>query len=92
MIKTFAHKGLERYFRHGDKAGLSAQHLPRLARMLDRLDAAADATDMDLPGWKFHRLKGDRRDTWSVWVSGNWRLTFRFREGHAFDVNVEDYH
>jgi proteic killer suppression protein len=92
MIKSFAHKGLERFFLRGDRAGLSALHLHRLARMLDRLDAVVSATDMNLPGWYLHRLKGARGDTWSVRISGNWRLTFRFHEGHAYDVNLEDYH
>jgi proteic killer suppression protein len=92
MIKTFAHKGLERFFRYEEKRGLSTRHLPRLARLLDRLHAAAEPRDMNLPGYTLHRLKGDRKDIWSVKVSGNWRLTFRFENGHAHDVNLEDYH
>lgn len=92
MIKSFAHKGLARFFWYEEKAGLSAQQLPRLARMLDRLNAATEPRDMNLPGFGFHRLKGSRKDTYSVTVSGNWRLTFRFESGHAYDVNLEDYH
>jgi len=92
MIKTFSHKGLERFFRYDEKAGLDAQYLPRLGRLMDRLHGAAEPRDMNLPGYALHRLKGSRKDTWSVKVSGNWRLTFRFDAGHAYDVNLEDYH
>ena len=92
MIKTFAHKGLERFFQYEEKRGLNARHLPRLARLLDRLQGAAEPRDMNLPGYALHRLKGDRKDIWSVKVSGNWRLTFRFEDGHAYDVGLEDYH
>ncbi|MBI1732638.1 MAG: type II toxin-antitoxin system RelE/ParE family toxin [Gammaproteobacteria bacterium] len=92
MIKAFAHKGLERFFRYGEKAGLSAEFLPRLERMLDRLNRVAEPRDMNLPGYAFHRLKGSRKDIYSVKIFGNWRLTFRFGAGHAYDVNLEDYH
>lgn len=92
MIKSFAHKGLARFFAYGEKARLNADLLPRLARMLDRLNGAAEARDMNLPGFAFHRLKGDRSQVCSVKVSGNWRLTFRFEGGDAYDVNLEDYH
>jgi len=92
MIKTFAHKGLERFFLHGTKRGIDAHYTQRMERLLDRLDAAAEASDMDLPGFGFHQLKGDRQGTYSVKVSGNWRLTFTFDQGNAFAVNLEDYH
>ena len=92
MIKTFAHKGLERFFLYGTKRGIDAQYTQRLERLLDRLDAAAEASDMNLPGFGFHQLKDDRQGTYSVKVSGNWRLTFTFARGNAFAVNLEDYH
>ena len=92
MIKTFAHKGLERFFRYGEKTGLSAQYLPRLARILDRLNGATEPRDMNLPGFAFHGLRGNRKGVYSVKVTGNWRLTFSFKSGHAHDVNLEDYH
>ena len=60
--------------------------------LLDRLDAAMKPEDMNLPGYRFHRLKGDRKRAFSVSVSGNWRITFRFEDGDAVDVNLEDYH
>ena len=92
MIKTFAHKGLERFFEKGSRRGLNVQHLPRIERILDRLDAALEAADMNLPGYEFHELKGDRKGTYAVKVSGNWRITFHFSQGNAYDVNLEDYH
>ena len=60
--------------------------------MLGRLDVAVDPQDMALPGWNLHPLKGDAAGRWSVWVSGNWRLTFAFERGHVVDVDYEDYH
>jgi len=92
MIKTFAHKRMERFFSYGEKTGLPNQYLPRLARLLDRLNSATEPRDMNLPGFGFHELRGNRKGTYSVKVSGNWRLTFRFEAGHAFDINLEDYH
>ncbi len=92
MIKTFTHKGLERFFLHGDSKGMSTKHLKRIERILDRLGACAQATDMNLPGYEFHSLKGNRKGSYAVKVSGNWRITFRFEKGHIFDVNYEDYH
>ena len=92
MIKNFRYKGLERLFRDDDRSGVSAKDAPRLLRQLDRLDAATQPEDMGMPGWGLHQLKGDRKGTWSVKVSGNWRLTFRFADGDACDVSLEDYH
>lgn len=92
MIRTFRHRDLERYFTHSDHRGIPAEFVSRVSRMLDRLDAAIRPEDMNLPGYRFHALKGKRRDTYAVRISGNWRLTFRFERGDAFDVNLEDYH
>jgi proteic killer suppression protein len=92
MIRGFRHKGLERFFAKGDYRGIPGQHAARLERMLDRLDAAKHPADMNLPGYRFHPLKGDRKGTCAVWVSGNWRLTFRFDGEDAIDLNLEDYH
>ena len=77
---------------YSDYRGISAQHAARIERMLDRLDAAAKPEDMDLPGYRFHPLKGDRKGVYAVSVSGNWRLTFRFEGEDATDVDLEDYH
>lgn len=92
MIRSFRHRGLERFFARSDARGIPAAFLPRLTRMLDRLDAATRAHDMNLPGFHFHPLKGERRGWYAVSVSGNWRLTFRFDGEHAVDVDLEDYH
>ena len=92
MIESFRHKGLERYFTHGDKRGIPAQCAARIERLLDRLDAAIQPEDMDLPGYKFHLLKGDRDGEYAVTVTGNWRITFCFDGQNAIAVNFEDYH
>ena len=92
MIRGFRHKGLERYFSKSDRGGINAKQAARILRLLDRLDAAAKPEDMNLPGYRFHGLKGDRKGTYAVSVSGNRRITFRFEDGDAFDVNLEDYH
>ena len=92
MIRTFKHRGLERFFTKGDHRGILPKSEARIERLLDRLDAAAKAEDMNIPGFKFHRLTGDRKDTYAVAVTGNWRITFRFEGEDAFDLNLEDYH
>ena len=92
MIRTFKHRGLERFFTRGDYRGIPAQYAARLDRMLDRLDISIRPEDMHLPGYRFHPLKGNRKGHYTVSVSGNWRLTFRFEGEDAFDVNLEDYH
>ncbi len=87
MIKSFAHKGLERFFYDGTKRGIQPRHAEKLADILDLLDAAATITDMNFPGADLHSLKGRLQGFWSVRVSGNWRLIFRFKSGDALDVN-----
>jgi proteic killer suppression protein len=91
VIRSFKHKGLERFFLRGSKAGIQAGHASRLRLILSRLHASASPKDMDLPGMHLHQLKGANRGTWSVRVSGNWRITFRFDGPDAFDVNYEDH-
>ena len=92
MIKSFAHKGLKDFFYTGSKKGIKPEHAARLARMLDRLDASLGPQDMNLPGYDLHPLKGDKREMWSVSVSGNWRMTFYFEEQDAYLVDYLDYH
>lgn len=92
MIRTFRHKGLRQLFETGRSRGVSAGLTRRLLRQLDFLNRAGSPQDMNLPGYRLHELKGDRKGTWSVTVSGNWRLTFTFTEGDAGDVDLEDYH
>ena len=92
MIRSFVHKGLERFFRTGDKSGIQAKHAKRLRLILSNLDQAESPEDMDLPGLALHELKGPRKGVWAVKVSGNWRVTFRFVGHDAEMVNYEDYH
>jgi len=92
VIRSFRHKGLEKFFASGDRSRIDAKQGARILRILDRLDASAKPEDMDLPGFDFHPLKGDRKGMYSVSVSGNWRITFRHQAGDAMDVNLEDYH
>lgn len=92
MIRSFKHKGLAKFFKSGSIAGIQAAHAKRLRLILGRLNAASGAKDMDLPGLRLHELSGSRSGIWSVTVSGNWRVTFRFEDGDAEIVNYEDYH
>jgi proteic killer suppression protein len=92
VIRSFRHKGLERFFREGSKAGVQAAHAPRLRLQLGRLDAAGSPADMNLPGWRLHPLKGELQGFWAVSVSGNWRLTFAFEGVDAILVDYVDYH
>ncbi|MDP2172097.1 MAG: type II toxin-antitoxin system RelE/ParE family toxin [Rhodocyclaceae bacterium] len=92
MILTFKHRGLERFFRKGDHRGILARSEARIERLLDRLDTAVKPEDMNIPGYKFHRLTGARKDIYAVTVTGNWRITFRFEGEDASEVDLEDYH
>lgn len=92
MIRSFKHKGLAKFFKSGSTAGIQATHSKRLRLILGRLNVASDAKDMDLPGLRLHELSGNRNGIWSVTVSGNWRVTFRFEDGDAEIVDYEDYH
>jgi toxin HigB-1 len=92
VIRSFKHKGLRTYHETGSKKGIIAEHARKLARILDRLDASVSPRDMNLPGYKLHKMVGDEKGTWSVWVDGNWRVTFRFEGEDAFLVDYRDYH
>ncbi|MCE9502052.1 MAG: type II toxin-antitoxin system RelE/ParE family toxin [Leptospira sp.] len=92
MIKSFKHKGLQKFFETGTKSGIIPSHASRLARILDRLDASIEPKDINLPGYKLHSLLGKDEGRWSVWVNGNWRITFEFENENAILINYEDYH
>ena len=92
MITNFCHRGLERFFTKGTKAGIQAKHENRLRLILARLHASTSVRDMALPGLNLHPLKGKRKGTWAVTVSGNWRITFAFDGADVIDVDYEDYH
>ena len=91
-IKSFRHKGLERFFVTGNRRGIQAKHADRLRLILGRLNAAADPRDLSLPGLDLHELQGTRKGIWAVKVSGNWRVTFGFADNEAQHVDYEDYH
>ena len=92
MIASFRHKGLKEFFETGSKRGISFELVARISRRLDVLQAAKDLGDIDAHGFNLHRLRGDRYGEWTIWVSGNWRITFRFVKGEVHDINLEDYH
>ena len=92
MIQSFKHKGLQLFFTTGSTAGINPNHAARLKERLQALHTATCIEDMELPGFRLHPLKGDRKKQWAVSVSGNWRVVFEFKDGHAYVVNYEDYH
>lgn len=92
MIKSWKHKGLQRFFETGSASGINAMHVKRLSTRLRVIDLASEIDDINISGYKLHELQGDRDGMWSVWVSGNWRITFEFRDGDAYILNYEDYH
>ena len=92
MILDFRHSGLERLYKLDDESKIPPEFVKKGKRIIDRLDVATQPSDMRLPGLELHKLKGNLKDHWTVKVSGNWRITFRFESGHARDVNLIDYH
>ena len=92
MIEHFRHKGLKRLFQQGEAKGISPDLLEKLEHILFVLSRARRPEDMNLPGFRLHRLKGDLKGFWSVIVRANWRVIFHFEGGDAFDVDLIDYH
>jgi proteic killer suppression protein len=92
MIKTFRHKGLKALYEGKRSAKIDRIHVAKLERILSALDEATGSHEMDLPGFRLHKLKGKRRGFFSVWVSGNWRVIFRFEGVDVVDVDYIDYH
>ncbi len=92
VIKSFRHKGIRRFYNTGNKSGVQANHVGRLRLQLAALDTAHSIDDMDVPGYRVHPLKGKMKGRWSIWVSGNWRLTFEFIDGNVHVLDYEDYH
>ena len=92
MIQSIRPKGLRRFYETGNLGGIQPKHAKRLRMLLIALETAQVIGDMDVPGFKLHPLKGSDRGRWSIWVNGNWRVTFEFRDGHAYLLNYEDYH
>ncbi|KGQ25502.1 hypothetical protein JP33_06175 [Gallibacterium anatis CCM5995] len=92
MILSFKHKGLELFFHTGKTAGIQPKHANKLRQQLTALDAAKNPLDMNVPSWNLHQLRGNLAEYWSIKVNGNWRLTFKFENGHAEIVDYQDYH
>jgi proteic killer suppression protein len=92
VIRSFRHRGLKRFYETDDPSLISAALRAKVQRVLSALDAAESPQALDIPGFRLHPLKGDLEGFWSVTVSGNWRVVFRFEDGDAFDVDLLDYH
>ncbi len=92
VIKSFKHKGLQRFYETGSTSGIQPAHRKRLRMQLAALNTATAIKDMAVPGYRLHQLKGERKEIWSISVSGNWRITFRFEEGNVYIANYEDDH
>ena len=92
MIRTLRHRGLKRLYEHGDPSKVRADQAERIALALADLDEASKPSDLDLPGYRLHSLKGDLKGFWSISISAHWRITFRFEEGDAYAVDLVDYH
>ncbi|MDP8052876.1 type II toxin-antitoxin system RelE/ParE family toxin [Pasteurella atlantica] len=92
MIISFKHKGLEKFFKTGSTAGIIASHKNKLNRILTILEKAKDVQELNLPSYNLHKLSGNLQEHWSVKVNGNWRITFKFKNGDAEIVNYQDYH
>ena len=92
VIRNFRHKGLKRLFEDNDPKGIRADQVEKVENILAVLNRTRVPADMDLPGFRLHRLKGDRKGFWSVTVRANWRVTFRLENGQAYEVDLMDYH
>ena len=90
MIRRFRHRGLRRLYEDDDRRELNPQHADKIARILARLDQATKPDQLDLPGFRLHPLRGDLAGYWSITVSGNMRIIFRFEQGDATDVDLVD--
>jgi toxin HigB-1 len=92
VIRSIRHKGLKRLYEDDDPRGLNAEHVEKLRDILARLDVAVGISDMELPGFRLHSLKGNYLGFWAVTVRANWRVIFRFEDGDVRDVDYADYH
>jgi toxin HigB-1 len=92
MIRSFKHKGVQRFFETGSAAGIQAAHRARLGRQLTKLNRSKSPQDMNQPGWGLHPLRGSESGLWAIEVNGNWRLTFAFEGEDAILVDYKDYH
>ena len=92
MIKSFRHKGLKKFFETGIRTGIQPKHAKRLRMQLAALETAQSIEDLEIPGFRLHALNGGDKGRWSIWVNGNWRITFEYIDGHVYVLDYEDYH
>ena len=92
MIQSYKNKALEKLFKEGNAKGIPKELEKRTRARLEVIDTATIIDDINIPGYRLHELKGDRQGTWSIRVSGNWRITFTFSDNNAYDIDFEDYH
>ena len=92
MIKSFKHKGLEKLFTTGSGQGVKQHHVKKLKMQLTALNTAVEIDDMNIPGWRLHPLSGNKKELWTIDVSKNWRVVFKFKNGNAYVCNYEDYY
>ena len=94
MIRSFKSKALKRFWEDGDRSGFNPAHITRITERLQVIDAASTLEDINQPGWRFHQLKGAMKGRYSIWVSGNWRITFMWdgQAAESVDVDYIDYH
>ena len=92
MIASFKHRGLKRFYDQGDAKKIAPDHRRKIADILTALDSAQEIEDLNLATFHLHPLTGDRKGTWSVTIRANWRITFEFNNGKAYNVDYEDYH
>ncbi len=92
MIKSFKHKGLEKFYLTGSTKGIQADHAQRLRLILNRLNLITEISDLDIPSLRLHKLKGNMQNLWSVTVRANWRITFEFEDENVYIVDYQDYH
>jgi proteic killer suppression protein len=92
VIVSFRHKGLAALCERDSIRGIQASHAPKLRRILSALDVAQGPRDLDIPGFRTHQLQGQLAGHWSIWVNGNWRVTFRFIDSDVELVDYQDHH
>jgi proteic killer suppression protein len=92
VIESFQHKGLKRFYERGERRGLNPNMIPKIEEILSILSAAESVEEANIPGYRLHPLTGELKGFWSVRVTGNWRIVFRFEDGNALDIDLVDYH
>ncbi|NCS04762.1 MAG: type II toxin-antitoxin system mRNA interferase toxin, RelE/StbE family [Microcystis wesenbergii Mw_MB_S_20031200_S109] len=92
MIESFQHKGLKRFYERGERRGLNPNMIPKIEEILSIFSAAESVEEANIPGYRLHPLTGELKGFWSVRVTGNWRIVFRFEDGNALDIDLVDYH